>query len=526
MSLDRLPSLSRRGFLGLGAGAAAVLAVGNAPSAYADPLKQELFTLGVASGDPRPDSVVLWTRLAAAPLALDGLGGMPDRKIPVHWQVAEDERFARVVRQGTELATRDWAHSVHAEVTGLRPDREYFYRFRVQGQQFSPIGRTRTAPAEGADNSAFTFGFTSCSNLPAGYFTAYRHMAEDNLALIVHLGDYLYEGEGRSALPGRSHSSGAEMFTLGDYRARYSQYKTDPDLQAAHAAAAWVHVNDDHEVENNWAGDYSQPDTEPDQDPDVFRQRRAAAYKAMYENLPYRPSSTPQGPDMQVYRQLRFGRLLDLDMLDTRQFRSRQLQGCVGDCTARWDDSRTMLGSRQHEWLLDKLGTSQAQWKVLGNQLITFDADSVAGPGQDFSEDNWNGYAAARQSLYQGIVDRGVDNLVIVTGDAHRNAASDLKLKFYEESSPTIGAEFLGTSISSGGDGSDSDARGRLWLAENPHIKFANAQRGYQRVRVSKEQLLVDYRVVDYVTRPGAPIRDRATLTVRDGRPGIADVAG
>ncbi|MGW1342109.1 alkaline phosphatase D family protein [Kribbella sp. NPDC002412] len=516
--MRELPAhLGRRHFLTL-AGAAAV-AVAVVPEARAS---GDLFTLGVASGDPQPDGVVLWTRLAPEPVAPDGYGGMPDKRYLVKWEVAEDPRFRRIVRRGVEHAVRAWAHSVHAEVHGLRPDREYWYRFIV-GDQISPVGRTRTAPALYSRLNELTFAFASCQAYTEGFFTAYRHMADEDLDLVVHLGDYIYEGGGAGTI-GRAHIPTAEVFSLADYRVRYGQYKSDPDLKAAHAAAPWVVAPDDHDVENNWAGDISQIDTEPDQDPAVFRQRRAAAYQAYYENLPLRRTSMPRGPEMQVYRRLTFGNLLQLNVLDTRRFRTDQLE-CVRGCDDRFDPARTMLGAEQEKWLLDGLGRSHARWNVLGNQIFAFEADHDAGESERYGMDTWDGYAAARQRLFDGVVQRKVDNFVMITGDAHRSVAADLKLNFADPSSRTVGTEFLGTSISSGGNGVDTDALGVTWLAENPHMRFHNSQRGYQRCVVTPSGWRTDYRVVPEVTVPGGPVITRAGVTVEAGRPGVADVS-
>lgn len=516
----------RRRFLALGgiAAGSAVLAAGPASAMSAGSngrvvLPGYVFTLGVASGDPTPDGVVLWTRLAPDPLALDGLGGMPGRAVNVWWEVAEDESFRRVVRRGVERAAPEWAHSVHAEVRGLRPDRVYWYRFRV-ADQVSPVGRTRTAPRPGTMLRSLSFAFVSCQAYPDGYFTAYEHLAREDVALVVHLGDYIYEGGGVGTI-GRPHLPATETFSLTDYRIRFAQYKLDPALRAAHASAPWVVAPDDHEVENNWAGDHSQPDTEPDQDPAVFRLRRAAAYQAYYENLPLRRSSMPHGAQMQVFRRLRFGDLLQLDVLDTRRFRDRQL----ADPALRWDPSRQMLGVEQEAWLLAGLGASTARWKVLGNQVFAMEADHTEGPGERFGMDPWDGYAAARQRLFDGVVARGVENFLMVTGDAHRSVAADLKLDFADPNSRTVGTEFLGTSISSGGNGTDMDALGVTWLAENPHMRFHNAQRGYQVCHLGRDQMRTDYRVVPFVDAPGAPVATRASVHVQSGRPGIAHVS-
>ncbi|MCW6003412.1 alkaline phosphatase D family protein [Micromonospora sp. CPCC 205371] len=519
------PMLPRRHFLALG-GIAAGSAVLAAEPASATPtiadgrisLPGYVFTLGVASGDPTPDGVVLWTRLAPEPLALDGFAGMPNQAVTVRWEIAEDDDFRRIVRRGTARATPALGHSVHAEVRGLRSDRVYWYRFRI-GDQVSPVGRTRTAPHPRARLRSLSFAFVSCQAYFEGYFTAYQHLAAEDVALVVHLGDYIYEGAGVGSI-GRAHLPVTETFSLTDYRIRFSQYKLDPALQAAHAAAPWVVAPDDHDVENNWAGDHSQPDTEPDQDPAVFRLRRAAAYQAYYENLPLRASSMPHGPEMQVYRRLKFGDLLQLDMLDTRRFRDRLLT----DPALRWDPNRQMLGAKQEAWLLAGLGASTARWNVLGNQVFAMEADHTDGPGERFGMDPWDGYAAARQRLFDGVVARRVENFLMVTGDAHRSVAADLKLDFADPTSRTVGTEFLGTSISSGSNGVDMDPLGVTWLAENPHMKFHNAQRGYQVCHLARDQMRTDYRVVPFVNAPGAPVATRASIHVQSGQPGIAHV--
>ncbi|MCT2585506.1 alkaline phosphatase D family protein [Actinophytocola gossypii] len=502
-----------------GAGALAIpLTTASTASAWNNPrFPDDPFTLGVASGDPTPDGVVLWTRLAPDPLAADGRGGMPDRTVPVLWQVAEDPRFQRVVRSGLAWASPELGHSVHAEVSWLRPGRDYWYRFRT-GHEVSETGHTRTAPAHGANPSSVDFGFVSCQNYADGYYTAFRHLAEEDLDLVVHLGDYIYEGGGQGSI-GRGHLPEAEVFSLADYRIRYGQYKSDPDLRAAHAAAPWVVVLDDHEVDNNWADELDGHDN------DVLA-RRAAAFRAYYEHMPLRRAAMPRGPDMRLYRRLGYGRLARFNVVDTRQHRDNQAcgDGNVSGCAERWDPDRTMLGAEQERWLLDGLGRSTATWNVLANQIFVMQGDSAAGPEQAFGMDTWDGYAAARQRLFDGIRSRDVDNFVVITGDAHRSVAADLKADFDDPDSATVGAEFLGTSVSSGGNGQDQDDWGRTWLAENPHMKFHNSQRGYARCHLTDTHWRTDYRVVPYVDRPGAPVGTRATVHLEAGNPGIQGV--
>lgn len=522
---------SRRGFLTATLVAGSAAAIPGWAGAGTAAAASTPFTLGVASGDPAPDGVVLWTRLAPEPLAVDGRGGMPDQAVPVQWQVAADDRFRHVVRKGISLARPERGHSVHVELHGLRPGREYFYRFRAGGE-ISPVGRTKTAPPPGADVSALAFAFVSCQCWYEGFYTAYRHLAQEDLDVVFHLGDYIYEyGVGATggvrglSLPEQYLK---ETFTLTEYRNRHALYRTDPDLQAAHAAFPWMVTVDDHDVENNWAKDISQIDTEPDQDPQVFLQRRAAAFQAFYEHLPLRRSSMPGGPDMRLYRRASFGRLATFNVLDTRQYRDDQPcgDGLVVGCADRLDPNRTMLGARQEEWLLGGLARSRTTWNVLAQQLLMAPLDHDASPDvQAFGMDLWDGYASARARLLSGMVEHNVRNPVVLSGDIHRSLAAELRPDFDDPNSPVMGVEFAGTSIASGKDGADQDGLGQRFLAANPHLKFHNVQRGYVRATATPETLTVDYRIVPYVTRPGAPISTRASFAVEAGNPGLHQTA-
>jgi alkaline phosphatase D len=523
-------SLSRRRFLGVGsAGAAAVLlgtGASTASGALAAPVKTgNAFTLGIASGDPAPDGVVLWTRLAPEPFLADGTGGMPPQPVRVEYEVAVDERFRCVVRQGSAVATPELGHSVHPEIHGLEADREYFYRFRAAGE-VSPVGRTRTAPQPWAAPRELNFAFASCQSWDDGLFTAYDHLAAEDLDLVVHLGDYIYEGGVTGAKRGTpvGEQFRGETFDLARYRLQYSLYKAEKPLQAAHANFAWIHVNDDHEVENNWAGDHSQADSEPDQDPAVFRQRRAQAYQAMYENLPYRRAQFPVGPDARLHRRIGYGDLAEFTMLDTRQYRDDQPcgDGTSSTCSDRLDPNRTLLGSAQRDWLLDGFSRSRARWQVIGNQAPMGQTDIDATDVTQVFLDPWDGYVADRNKVLAAAQDRDVRNLVVITGDRHQNYAWDLKRDYADAASPTVGSEFVGTSITTGGNGADVTDEGKRFLAANPHMKFFNAQRGYVRVNVNRQRWRSDFRVVPFVTTPGAPISTRASYVVEDGRPGVA----
>ncbi|WP_308282805.1 alkaline phosphatase D family protein [Pseudonocardia nigra] len=476
------------------------------------------FTLGVASGDPFPDGMVLWTRLAPQPLAEDGMGGMPARPVEVEWELAADERFGRVERRGVATAAPESAHSVHVELAGLPTGREYFYRFRAEGH-ISPVGRTRTAPNPNAMGPALTMCFASCSNWTAGFFTAYGALAADEPELVLHLGDYQYEGTGgaNAVRP----VAGPETATLAGYRQRHAQYKTDPDLQAAHAVAPWLVVWDDHELDNNWADEVPQ---DPGKQPrEQFLARRAAAFQAYYENMPLRRSSVPRGIDMQLFRRISWGRLATFHMMDTRQYRSDQACGDGGrvDCAPRLDPARSLTGAEQEAWLLDGFRRSQSRWDVLGQQVFFAQRDlDPAGP-QRFSMDAWDGYVGSRDRITRGWVDAGVRNPVVLTGDVHVHWANELKLDYADPTGPTVGTELVCTSVTSGGDGTDSTPEQDAVVAANPHIRFRNGKRGYVRTRFTGGELRADFRVVDAVRTPGAPVSTKASFVVADREPGL-----
>jgi alkaline phosphatase D len=484
------------------------------------------FSLGVASGDPVPNGVVLWTRLAPEPLAADGRGGMPIESVRVRWEVAADENFSRIVRQGTVSARPELAHSVHVEVEGLEPARVYFYRFKT-GSEISPLGRTKTAPACGSAVAQMRFAFGSCQMYEHGYYTAYRHMSEEDLDLVVHLGDYIYEyGINEYVAPGgnvRTHD-GPKIFTLPQYRNRYALYRNASNLRAAHAAFPWMVTWDDHEVENNYA-DGTPGRTRPVEE---FLRRRTAAYQAYYEHMPLCRSSVPQEPDMLLHRRLTYGDLVEFNVLDTRQYRDDQAAGDGIDPPnpEQRDPSRTITGEAQERWLLDGLGRSRSRWNVLAQQVFFAERDFRSGQGERFSMDAWDGYLGSRDRILSFIAERRIANPIVITGDVHNNWAADLKADFDDSASPTIGTEFVGTSITSGGDGADTNARAQSIVAENPHMKFFNGQRGYVRCLLSAGTFRADYRVLPYVSRRGAPIHTRASFEVADGQPGARQVGG
>ncbi|MFJ5773341.1 alkaline phosphatase D family protein [Streptomyces sp. NPDC093094] len=507
----------------LGASASAQLWLPAAARAEA-PLPEGVFGLGVASGDPLPDGVVLWTRLAPEPL--DG-GGMPERTVPVLWEVAEGERFARRVRRGTAYARPELGHSVHVDVRGLCPGRTYWFRFRAGGR-ISPVGRTRTAPHPYAAGGALRLALAPCQNWQHGYFTPYADMLAQDPDVVLFVGDYIYESA-PSATAVRRHEGSGEPYTLtqyrnryaqyrnryAQYRNRYAQYRSDPDLAAMHANAPFVVTFDDHEVDNDFAGEIPQ---DPDrQTHDAFVARLTAACRAYYEHMPVRAAAIPDGPHIRMHRRLEFGRLARLDVLDTRQYRSDQ---AVSQAGAR-DPALTLLGARQKRWLLEGLRDSPARWNLIASQIMMAETDLLAGEGKQWFYDAWDGYQAERNEFLKAF--RGVRNPVVLTGDRHLTMVSELRADFADPASPVVGAEFVGTSVSSGGD-QDQDAFRREWgprLADNPHWKLIDARRGHHLFDVRRDGIDARVRVVDTVRSPRSASGTLARLRVDAGRPGV-----
>lgn len=476
-------------------------------------LNEYPFTLGVASGEPLPDGIVLWTRLTPKPL--EG-GGMPDQAIQVNWEIASDPDFLQLIQKGTEVATKDFGHAVHAEVSELEPNQWYYYRFK-SGDFVSPTGKTKTAPGYGANLQEMKFAIASCQNYAAGYYTAYDHMVKEDLDVVLFLGDYIYEkGSGANAL--RAHLPEKEIMTLEDYRIRYGQYKSDPSLMAAHAAFPWIVVPDDHEVKNNWGGEGPPYDNNA-----VFLQRRAVAFQAYYEHMPMRKSSIPKGIFMDIYRKFQYGNLVEFSMLDTRQFRTDF--ACSGnsevDCAMRFDPNRTMLGAEQEKWLADNLAQSKAKWNIVGQQVGMAQVGRKTDGVISYGMDKWDGYAATRSRLFDSIQKNKVENFIVLTGDSHKNWVNDLHLDADDPGSPIIGTEFMGTSISSAGDGQADPPIGKELMEVNPHIKFYNEQRGYVCFTVTPTELLSEFKVIPYVSRPDAELKTIAKFQVKNGVSGI-----
>ena len=473
------------------------------------------FSLGVASGDPAPDGVVLWTRLAPDPL--NG-GGMTPDAVDVRWEVATDDGMRDVVKRGTAVARPDLGHSVHVEVGGLRPGASYWYRFDVGGES-SIIARTRTAPAANAMPDRYRFAFTSCQNYPTGYFTAHQHLAEEDVELVAHLGDYIYESAApATANPAliRSHQAW-EPTTLEQYRNRYALYKTDPALQAAHAAFPWVVTWDDHEVQNNYVSDKPRGNAPRNE----FLPRRAAAYQAYYEHQPLRKASIPKGPNMLLYRVINAGRLAQFNVLDTRQYRSDQACGDgLREACPEWSDAnRVVLGETQERWLTRGVERSDARWNVLAQQIAFSLVPDPRRPTLH-AMDPWSGYPVARDRLLAWMAARQQKNFVVLTGDIHASFVMNVTRDALRPETETSATEFMGTSISSGGDGGERWSQLANYETAVPNMKFHHNRRGYVRCEVTPGQWTADYRAVPYITRPDAPVETVATFAVEHGRAG------
>jgi alkaline phosphatase D len=426
-----------------------------------------------------------------------------------------------VVASGTAYATPEWAHCVHVEADGLEPGRWYWYRFTA-GDVASPVGRTRTAPAANAALERMRFAFASCQHYEQGWFGAYRHIVAGDPDLIVHLGDYIYESSwGRDHV--RKHN-GPEPQTLDDYRIRHALYRSDADLQAAHAACPWLMTWDDHEVENDYANDRS----ENLDSPEWFLARRAAAYKAYYEHMPLRRAMVPHGPHARIYTRVTFGDLVNFFVLDGRQYRSPQACQRFGrggssvvdaeQCRELHAPERVMLGPAQAAWLRAGLATSRAKWNVIAQQTRMAQFDVQPGPGRRAWTDGWDGYPASRRRLLDFIEARKIANPVVIGGDVHTFNVNDLKRDFDDPASPTVASEFVGTSITS--QSGPQDQLDKL-LPDNPHVKLADSRyRGYVRIALAGARFTADLRAMETVQKRDAACNTLATFVVEDGKPG------
>ncbi|MFD4924973.1 alkaline phosphatase D family protein [Streptomyces goshikiensis] len=497
---------------GLGAQAAHAAAAAPAPA----------FLHGVASGDPLPDGILLWTRVTPVPEAAPGSGLGPATEVA--WEVSEDKAFSRVVARGSVTATAAADHTVKADVRGLRPQTPYWYRFTA-GDTVSPAGRTLTAPAHDVSTAGVRFGVVSCANWESGYFSAYRHLAaRSDLTAILHLGDYIYEyqsgGYPEAKYVVRQHEPKHEIVSLADYRVRHGKYKTDADLQALHAAHAIIAIWDDHEFANDaWAGgaENHTPGAEGE-----WAARAAAAKQAYFEWMPVRPSVAGT-----VYRRLQFGTLADLHLLDLRSFRSQQAKVGSGSVD---DPERTITGRAQLDWLKSGLASSNATWKLVGTSVMISPVAFGSLPahllkpltkllglpegGIAINVDQWDGYTDDRKELLGHLKDRNIKNTVFLTGDIHMAWANDVPVNMATyPGSGTAATEFVVTSVTS--DNLDEmlhvPADTASLVAEtaikaaNWHVKWLDMDaHGYGVLDVTAERSQMDYYVVSDKRRQDA----------------------
>lgn len=536
--------MDRRHFLqALGHSAsAATLAQGLALAALARPVqaaaarphwRADPFALGVASGEPAPDGVLLWTRLypgmpvpgqsateaEGAAYFQEKSGLAADQSCTVSYEIFTDENLKKPVQQGEVRTDQGRAWSVHAPVRGLKPGRPYWYRFRC-GDAVSPVGRTRTSPPLDADVRQLRLALASCQHYEQGHYAAHVDMARRDLDLVLFVGDYIYESTNpRYRI--RPHTGGVPR-TLTEYRERHALYKLDADLRACHAAHPWVCTWDDHEVVNDYAGDQDPAYTDPQQ----FLLRRAAAYQAYFEHMPVWPG---EGGAVQprIHRHRAWGRLADLWTLDCRQFRSPQpcrdpLKGggrVVVACEAAQDAAQSMLGPAQEAWIHQELAASRRTWRLLA-QSTQISSTGVDTPlGRSIYTDGWDGYAAARARLLAAVAETGPRNVLTLGGDVHQHVAAQLRVQPNDEASPVVAGEFVTTSITSRGMGAGALDRIK---ASNPDIAHARSdERGYVLLDVTPQAIAGTFLSTPFPAQPGAPLGVQARYRVTHGRPGV-----
>ena len=479
-----------------------------APGLDADP-----FSLGVASGDPLPDAVILWTRLVPAPAS----------PVPVVWEVAADEGFTTLVATGIATAVAEEGHSLHVDATGLAPATDHWYRFRAGGFT-SPVGRTRTAPATNSSPAAVRFAVANCQAYQTGYFAAYRDLAAADVDVVFFVGDYIYELE--PSVDVRPHGLPPPQ-TLPEYRRFYELNTADPDLRVVRAAHPWVATWDDHEVEDNYAalapgaiGLAANPDAASS-----FRAKRAAAYQAWWEHTPVRAGPPVEG-SLRIHRAFTYGELARFAVVDNRQYRDplagsgagRLPRGAGGgpqDPEAFAED-RSMLGAEQEAWLDEVLRTSSARWTVLVQQTVLAELDRVPDdPARGFSMDGWDGYVANRRRLLSTVAEAPVRNFVSVGGDIHTSAVTDLVVDERDPTATVVGTELIAPSINA------LELLPPDWAVRSPRIHlFDPDHHGYLLVELTPERLTAEFRYVTDITLPDAPVQPGSRWVVTDGRPG------
>lgn len=510
-----MPRMQRRDFLrrafwgGAATGAGWVAGV---PALAATRLKKPdfrttPFRLGVASGYPTEDGMILWTRLVPEPIVDPALDDPDD--IELIFEIARDADFKRVIQRGLTRAEALFAHSVHHRVRGLAPGQSYFYRF-IAKDFVSPVGRTWTASRAGPPHTPLRIGVASCQHYEQGYYHAWQHMVDNGVDLVLHLGDYIYEGN--TQRPVRAHDQG-ECQTLADYRRRYNWYRTDPSLMAAHAACPWLVTHDDHEVDNDYAGLQS----ERPEDQASFELRRAAAYQAYFEHMPLPREALLANNALQLYLSQSLGSLLAIHMLDERQYRTPQAcpkpprrggtRVFVDECPEWYAADRSLLGAAQERWFASSLQQSKARWNLIAQGVVLTLVDEDPGPRQQHWNDSWAGYPAARQRLIDTVATSGATNPLFLGGDIHAFIAADQRKDPMDAKSPIVMSELVTTSISSGPPPQKViDAYNR---EDNHSVHFADGRyRGYLRLELDRNRL--DAKLIGFDS-----VRDETTTSAR-----------
>ena len=491
------------------------------------PLRHNPFSLGVASGSPNHRSVVLWTRLM--PDVVSGNTQFAATDVSVKWEVADDEAFKVNRRAGQVVALAALAHSVHLELDHLQSDRWYFYRFQI-GDAQSTVGRTRTLPHPEAMVQKLRVAYASCQRWEHGYFSAYDHMCQENLDMVLFLGDYIYEYAG--AANAVRWPSGGWVSSLADYRDRYALNKSEKGLQAMHAQCPWLMTWDDHEVSNDYASLVRGQSGNISFD---FAAQRARAYQAFYEHMPLRATALTKsieglasGAELRIYGQVAYGKLANFYLLDDRQYRDRQVcnkNGAFGSgwvdteqCEEWLDPKRSLLGVEQAHWLDQSFAQAKSDartWNVVAQQTLFGRRDYRMGTGYYMWNDGWDGYSAARQQMTQSMQNHALKNPVLVGGDVHENWVGHVMADAYKDDSAKIGVEFCGAGITARSAGNSKLA---ARLAENPHFIFADSERkGYGVVEFTAKQIQTELRVVDNVRQPQTKIETLAKFSVEAG---------
>ncbi|MCW2788787.1 MAG: alkaline phosphatase [Aeromicrobium sp.] len=546
---------SRRTFIASGTAVAAGAVASTLPALPAAAATSRYFQHGLASGDPLPTAVVIWTRVTPTTASAPGSGKGPSAVVT--WEVATDTAFTRIAKKGSVTTTAARDHTVKVDVRGLKAATTYYYRFTHQGSR-SPVARTRTAPAYAADTQRMRLGIVSCANLQAGYFNSYRHLAaRTDLDAILHLGDYIYEygngeyGYGNKNVDVRKHVPAHEVLTLTDYRQRHAQYKQDPDLAGLHQKLPFVLAWDDHETANDTYADGAEnhtPETEGD-----FAERRRVSLQAYDEWQPVRLGGTAAIDDAKtIFRKFRFGKLIELSLLDLRSYRNAPGEEFSLEIGVTGDPQRVIAGEAQLAWLKNNLSTSTARWNLVGNpvmitpvlvpplpNLVTEALAGFAGilptEGIPYNTDQWDGYAVERKKLTDHIAHNKIKNVVFLTGDIHSGWACEIPAdKGLYPLGGSIATELVTSSVTSNNldDILGAPSRSASIVAEtafqllNRYIKYVNLDdHGYSVLDVTPQRIQMDWFIISDRADPRATSSRTRSYVVADGKQTVTPVS-